>query len=52
MSKAKKQVVDIMKQKNRSPEPKDGSFISKAQSDSFSMEGTVRYGEEQDSCDE
>lgn len=52
MSKGKKKVRDIMEQKNTSPEPNDGSFISKADGDSFSMEGTVRYGEEQDSCDE
>lgn len=52
MSKDKKKVTDIMKQQQKSKEPNDGSFISKAKDDSFSMEGTVRYGEEQDSCDE
>ena len=52
MSKVKKQVRDIMEQKNKSPEPNDGSLISKNEGDSFSMEGTIRYGEEQDSCDE
>lgn len=52
MSKNKKNLTDIMGQKNKSKEPNDGSFISRSEGDSFSMEGTVRYGEEQDSCDE
>lgn len=32
----------------KSKEPKDGYFIEKDPNDSFSSEGTVRYGEEQD----
>lgn len=31
-----------------SKEPNDGYFIEKDSNDSFSSEGTVRYGEEQD----
>ena len=31
-----------------SKEPNDGYFIEKDLNDSFSSEGTVRYGEEQD----
>ncbi|WP_438265816.1 hypothetical protein [Clostridium disporicum] len=31
-----------------SKEPNDGYFIEKNPNDSFSSEGTVRYGEEQD----
>ena len=31
-----------------SKEPNDGYFIEKDPKDSFSSEGTVRYGEEQD----
>ncbi|SFC28113.1 hypothetical protein [Clostridium uliginosum] len=31
-----------------SKEPNDGYFIEKYPKDSFSSEGTVRYGEEQD----
>jgi len=31
-----------------SKEPNDGYFIEKDPNDSFSSEGTVRYGEEQD----
>ena len=33
---------------NASPEPNDGTFIDKNPADSFSSEGTVRYGEETD----
>ena len=32
----------------KSKEPNDGTFIERDPSDSFSCEGTVRYGEEQD----
>ena len=32
----------------KSKEPNDGYFIEKNPNDSFSSEGTVRYGEEQD----
>lgn len=32
----------------KSPEPNDGTFIEKNQKDSFTSEGTVRYGEETD----
>ena len=32
----------------KSKEPNDGYFIEKDALDSFSSEGTVRYGEEQD----
>nr|WP_304392991.1 hypothetical protein [uncultured Clostridium sp.] len=32
----------------KSKEPNDGYFIEKDLNDSFSSEGTVRYGEEQD----
>ncbi|WP_173391488.1 hypothetical protein [Clostridium sp. Ade.TY] len=31
-----------------SPEPNDGTFINRSPKDSFSAEGTVRYGEETD----
>ncbi len=31
-----------------SKEPNDGYFIERDQNDTFSSEGTVRYGEEQD----
>ncbi|MDR3598588.1 hypothetical protein [Clostridium sp.] len=34
-----------------SKEPNDGYFIEKDPNDSFSSEGTVRYGEEQDADD-
>ncbi|MGG7177261.1 hypothetical protein ACQPU1_06715 [Clostridium paraputrificum] len=34
-----------------SKEPNDGYFIERDPSDSFSSEGTVRYGEEQDADD-
>lgn len=34
-----------------SKEPNDGYFIEKDSNDSFSSEGTVRYGEEQDADD-
>lgn len=34
--------------KSDSPEPNDGLFIEKDPNDSFSSEGTVRYGEETD----
>lgn len=34
-----------------SKEPNDGYFIEKDLNDTFSSEGTVRYGEEQDADD-
>jgi len=34
-----------------SKEPNDGYFIEKDPNDTFSAEGTVRYGEEQDADD-
>lgn len=34
--------------KKNSPEPNDGLFIEKDPNDTFSSEGTVRYGEETD----
>ena len=34
--------------KRSSPEPNDGLFIEKEPNDTFSAEGTVRYGEETD----
>lgn len=34
--------------KKNSPEPNDGLFIEKEYEDTFSSEGTVRYGEETD----
>lgn len=34
--------------KKNSPEPNDGLFIEKDYGDTFSAEGTVRYGEETD----
>ena len=37
--------------KNVSPEPNDGVFINISKKDSYSAEGTVRYGEEADNCD-
>ena len=37
--------------KNVSPEPNDGVFIDKSINDTFSTDGTVRYGEEADNCD-
>lgn len=39
------------KNTNSSKEPNDGSFIEKDPNDTFSAEGTVRYGEEQDADD-
>ena len=37
--------------KNASPEPNDGVFIDDSKNDDYSIEGTVRYGEEADNCD-
>lgn len=37
--------------KKNSPEPNDGLFIEKEYGDTFSSEGTVRYGEETDMDD-
>lgn len=34
--------------KKNSPEPNDGLFMEKDYGDTFSAEGTVRYGEETD----
>lgn len=47
------QLTDLIHSHDRihnrvSPEPNDGSFITKNPNDSFSSEGTVRYGEETD----
>lgn len=45
-----KQVKSVNKinYSKHSKEPNDGLFIEKSPHDSFSSEGTVRYGEEQD----
>ncbi|WP_315076829.1 hypothetical protein [uncultured Clostridium sp.] len=51
-----KRLVDLLhtqaescsKCSQNSKEPNDGSFIKYNSKDSFSAEGTVRYGEEQD----
>lgn len=55
MSKMKKiqdltdvQMESCTKYAQKSKEPNDGAFIDRATGDSFSAEGTVRYGEEQD----
>lgn len=55
MSKMKKindltnvQMESCKKCAKKSKEPNDGYFIEKDPNDSFSSEGTVRYGEEQD----
>ena len=42
------QMKSCTKFAKNSKEPKDGYFIEKDPHDSFSSEGTVRYGEEQD----
>lgn len=42
------QLESCTKYAKNSREPNDGYFIEKDPQDSFSSEGTVRYGEEQD----
>ena len=42
------QMESCTKYAKNSREPNDGHFIEKDPQDSFSSEGTVRYGEEQD----
>ena len=42
------QMESCTKYAKYSREPNDGYFIEKDPQDSFSSEGTVRYGEEQD----
>lgn len=42
------QMESCTKCAKKSKEPNDGYFIEKDPNDSFSSEGTVRYGEEQD----
>ena len=42
------QMESCTKYAKNSREPNDGYFIEKDPLDSFSSEGTVRYGEEQD----
>lgn len=42
------QMQSCTKYAKNSKEPNDGYFIEKDPNDSFSSEGTVRYGEEQD----
>ncbi|AIY79377.1 hypothetical protein FDC58_15840 [Clostridium botulinum] len=42
------QVQSCSKCAQNSKEPNDGSFIQYDKKDSFSSDGTVRYGEEQD----
>lgn len=42
------QMKSCSKYAKNSKEPNDGYFIEKDLNDSFSSEGTVRYGEEQD----
>lgn len=42
------QMQSSTKYAKNSKEPNDGYFIEKDPKDSFSSEGTVRYGEEQD----
>ena len=45
------QMQSCTKYSKNSKEPNDGYFIEKDPNDSFSSEGTVRYGEEQDVYD-
>lgn len=45
------QMESCTKFEKKSKEPNDGYFIEKDPHDSFSSEGTVRYGEEQDADD-
>jgi len=42
------QSLSYTKHAKPSKEPNDSNFIEKDPNDSFSSEGTVRYGEEQD----
>lgn len=42
------QMQSCTKYAKNSKEPNDGYFIEKDPNDSFSSEGTVRYGEEQE----
>ena len=42
------QMKSCTKFAKNSKEPNDGYFIEKDPNDSFSSEGTIRYGEEQD----
>ena len=42
------QMQSCTKYAKNSKEPNDGYFIEKDPNDSFSSEGTIRYGEEQD----
>ena len=42
------QMKSCTKFAKKSKEPNDGYFIEKDPNDSFSSEGTIRYGEEQD----
>lgn len=42
------QINSCTKYAKNSKEPNDGFFIEKDSNDSFSSEGCVRYGEEQD----
>lgn len=42
------QTKSCTKHATKSKEPNDGTFISYDPRDSFSADGTVRYGEEQD----
>ncbi|WP_251861329.1 hypothetical protein [Clostridium sp. Marseille-Q2269] len=45
------QIKSSSKYAKPSKEPNDGYFIEKDPNDTFSSEGTVRYGEEQDADD-
>ncbi len=47
-NKKKKNNTTQLYNNTNSPEPNDGTFINKNPLDSFSSEGTVRYGEETD----
>lgn len=48
----KKNNHDRDKRRNKKEhEPNDGTFISYKDSDEFNMDGSARYGAEQDSCD-
>lgn len=39
------------RKRKKGHEPNDGTFISYKDSEEFNMDGSARYGAEQDSCD-
>lgn len=40
------------RKRRKGHEPNDGTFISYKDNEEFNMDGSARYGTEQDSCDE